>query len=78
MKNTTSFEDHFANQYGKQGTTARDAFELQTQKFAAKEQERIILLPEQIEMLRMAQDHIANGRLISDEDLKASDPEWLK
>jgi hypothetical protein len=41
-------------------------------------EERVTLSPEQIEMLRMAQEDIANGRLISDEDLKASDPDWLK
>lgn len=36
------------------------------------------LTPEQIEMLKMAQEDIRAGRIISDEDLRASDPDWLK
>lgn len=45
---------------------------------SAKQEEIVTLSPEQIEMLRMSEDDIANGRLISEEELKASDPEWLK
>ncbi|MGQ2983596.1 hypothetical protein [Flavobacterium sp.] len=41
-------------------------------------EEIVELSSEQIEILQMSEDDIANGRLISDEDLKASDPEWLR
>lgn len=41
-------------------------------------EETVVLSSEQIEMLAMSDDDIANGRIVSDEDLKASDPEWLR
>lgn len=47
--------------------------------FDSSQTEEIVeLSSEQIEMLQMSEDDIANGRLISDEDLRASDPEWLR
>ncbi|KOS07179.1 hypothetical protein AM493_14860 [Flavobacterium akiainvivens] len=41
-------------------------------------EETVGLSSEQIEMLAMSDDDIVNGRVISEEDLKASDPEWLQ
>ena len=35
------------------------------------------LQPAQIEMLKMSDSDIANGRLISDEELNKQDEEWL-
>ena len=50
-----------------------------TTLFESSQTEDIVeLSPEQIEMLQMSEDDITNGRLISDEDLRASDPEWLR
>jgi hypothetical protein len=45
---------------------------------SAQTEEIVELSPAQIEMLRMSEDDIANGRIISEKELKASDPEWLK
>jgi len=45
---------------------------------SAQTEEIISLSSEQIEMLTMSEDDIANGRLISEEDLNASNPEWLR
>ena len=45
---------------------------------SAQTEEVISLSSEQIEMLAMSEDDIANGRLISEEDLNASNPEWLR
>ncbi|NDI98595.1 hypothetical protein GWA97_05870 [Flavobacterium sp. LaA7.5] len=45
---------------------------------SAKTEEIVTLTPEQVEMLQMSEDDIANGRLISEDDLKASEPEWLR
>lgn len=36
------------------------------------------LTPEQIEMLKMAEEDIKAGRILSEEEMKASNPEWLK
>lgn len=44
---------------------------------SAQTEEVIALTSAQIEMLAMSEDDILNGRLVSEEDLKASDPEWL-
>lgn len=45
---------------------------------SAKTEEIVTLTPEQVEMLQMAMDDVAAGRVISNEDLKKSDPEWLR
>jgi hypothetical protein len=37
-----------------------------------------ILSSEQIEMLTMSEDDILNGRLVSEDDVKASNPNWLQ
>lgn len=36
------------------------------------------LTPEQIEVLKMSEEDIKARRLISNEDLKKSDPDWFK
>lgn len=36
------------------------------------------LTPEQIEMLKMAEEDIKAGRVLSEEEMKAGNPEWLK
>lgn len=47
--------------------------------FDSSETEEIVeLSPEQVKMIMMAKEDIAAGRIVSDEDLKASDPDWLK
>lgn len=45
---------------------------------SAQTEEIVELSPEQIKMIMMAKEDIAAGRIVSDEDLNASDPEWLK
>ena len=42
------------------------------------EDELIDFTPEQLKMLAMSEDDIANGRIVSEDDLKASDLEWLR
>lgn len=36
------------------------------------------LTPEQIEMLKIAEEDIKAGRVLSEEEMKAGNPEWLK
>jgi archaellum component FlaF (FlaF/FlaG flagellin family) len=45
---------------------------------SAQTEDIVALSSEQIEMLAMSEDDIVNGRLVSEEDLKASNPEWLR
>lgn len=45
---------------------------------SSRDEELIHLSSEQIEMLAMSQNDIANGRLISEDDIKNTDPEWLR
>jgi len=45
---------------------------------SAQSEELVTLSSEQIEMLAMSEDDILNGRLVSEEDIKASNPEWLR
>nr|WP_322623415.1 hypothetical protein [uncultured Flavobacterium sp.] len=44
---------------------------------SSREEELIHLSSEQIEMLSMSQDDIVNNRLLSEEDIRNTDPEWL-
>ncbi|MEL1245974.1 hypothetical protein AAEO56_17000 [Flavobacterium sp. DGU11] len=47
--------------------------------FDSSQTEEIVeMSPEQVKMIMMAKEDVAAGRIISDEDLKASDPEWLR
>ncbi len=41
-------------------------------------EEAVTLSPEQIEMLAMSDEDIASGRVVSEDNLKESDPEWLQ
>ena len=50
---------------------------IQTIFEASKTEEIVEFTPEQVKMVMMAKEDVAAGRLISEEDLKASDPEWL-
>lgn len=43
---------------------------------SAKEEEIVALSSEQLEMLAMSEDDIANGRLISEDDLDKLDSGW--
>lgn len=45
---------------------------------SAQLEDTISLSSEQTEMLAMSEDDILNGRLISENDLNASEPEWLR
>lgn len=51
---------------------------IQTIFEASKNDGIVDFSPEQIKMIMMAKEDVADGRVISEEDLKASDPEWLK
>jgi archaellum component FlaF (FlaF/FlaG flagellin family) len=46
--------------------------------FESSAEEAVTLTSEQIEMLAMSDNDIANGRVVNEDDLKASDPEWLR
>lgn len=50
---------------------------IQTIFEASKTEEIVDFSREQVRMIMMAKEDVAAGRLISEEDLKASDPEWL-
>lgn len=41
------------------------------------DEEKVHLSSEQIEMLLMSENDIKHGRIVSEEDLKKSDNEWL-
>lgn len=43
---------------------------------SAKDEEIVALSSEQLEMLAMSEDDIANGRLVSEEDLDKLDSGW--
>lgn len=45
---------------------------------SAQAEQVVALSSEQIEMLAMSEDDILNGRLISEDDLNVSNPEWLR
>lgn len=45
---------------------------------SATGEETVALSSEQIEMLAMSESDIAEGRIVSEDDIKASDPEWLR
>jgi archaellum component FlaF (FlaF/FlaG flagellin family) len=45
---------------------------------STQEDELIDFTPEQLKMLAMSEDDIANGRIVSEDDLKAYNPEWLQ
>lgn len=51
---------------------------IQTIFESSKTEELVEFSPEQIKMITMAKEDVAAGRLVSEEDLKASDPEWLQ
>jgi len=44
---------------------------------SAQVEEKVSLSSEQLEMLAMSEDDIANGRLISEDDLDKLDSGWL-
>ncbi|WP_205435322.1 MULTISPECIES: hypothetical protein [Flavobacterium] len=65
----------------KKGTPEGDELEALgklIEEYELKQSGIVELTPVQIEMLKMAEEDIKAGRLISNEELKASDPDWLK